>query len=78
MKQSYRSPFTCETITRHQYMDEWDSIIIPLEEKFGLITLSFDPDLRVTHKDFKGRPDLFYNGAFKIPIWFAKNLLEIA
>ena len=73
---SYRSLSSGKVITRAKYLKEWDKIILGLEKKYGLVTLAYDPDLKVTHSDYIGQPSLFYNSAFTMPVWFAVKLLS--
>lgn len=73
---NYRSPFTGLSVNVEKYFEEWDSLILPLEAKYGLVVTSYDSDIVASREVNKGTPH-FYNESVRLPVWFVKQLIEV-
>jgi len=69
MTDKYRLPDRSMTTDLHKFEDAWYSIILPIERKYGVKCLGFDP--QISFYDHKSM-----NGSFDIPVWFAQKLAE--
>ena len=75
MSRDYRSPITGKGVSGTQYIDEWHTFIHPMAEKYGLIALSYDPDIRFARQCNRGLPQ-FYAETVDLPLWFVKVLIS--
>lgn len=71
----YRSPITGKGVSAKQYIKEWKSFIEPLENKYGLVVISYDSGIRAGRVINRGSPN-FYSETVDLPLWFVKQLLE--
>jgi len=71
-----RSPITGKSVPTEQYIKEWRTFIQPLEKKYDLVVLSYDPDIRAARKLNK-TTNLFYAETVNLPLWFVKQLIEV-
>ena len=71
----YRSPITGKDVKGKTYVDEWHSFIDPMEKKYSLVAISYDPDIRFGRECNRGS-SIFYADTVTLPLWFVKQLLE--
>lgn len=63
-------PVSRKEYTSHKlYVEEWYSIIKPLEKKLGVRTIGFDPGILVCDKTGEGR-------SIDIPVWLAIRIIH--
>lgn len=74
MSKDYRSPITGKGVSGKRYIDEWHTFIDPMAEKYGLVALSYDPDIRFARECNRNLPS-FYSETVDLPLWFVKQLL---
>lgn len=69
MSDSYRLPDRSMTTDLKRFENAWYSIILPIEKKYGVKCIAFDPNITFFNPSE-------YNGSFDMPIWFAEKLAE--